>query len=86
MSSGIVGTFAGTGADSFTGDRGPATAASLPGTNMMVTGDVYGTVFIPVSNRLHAVNGSTNIITWIAGECVAALSEFTFLLLSQFVV
>jgi hypothetical protein len=68
LTSGIVTTFAGTGTNAFGGDGGPAPAASLPGYNMVVTGDVDGNKFIFGGQYLWRVDGTTNIIEWVAGK------------------
>lgn len=70
LATGIVTLFAGTGANSFTGNGGPATSASIQG-RLYVSGDLDGNMFIGGDvNRLHRVDGMTNNILWVAGKCV----------------
>jgi len=68
---GIVTTIAGTGAGSYTGDLGPATAATLHQANA-ITVNAAGDVFFmdqsaPYTSKLRKIEASTGIITTIAG-------------------
>jgi gliding motility-associated-like protein len=71
---GIISTFAGTGVPGFSGDGGPATAASIR-TQSRVAIDNTGNVYIVshVDNRIRVVN-TAGIITTYAGTGVAGYS------------
>lgn len=68
LSSGTIGTFAGTGVGAHSGDGGPAAAASIFGARAVEVGR-DGTVFIleRQGNRLRAVDPSTGAIRTVAG-------------------
>ncbi len=69
LKTGIITTVAGNGAPGFSGDGGPATAASLNGAFGAVV-DKVGNIFIPdpFNNRVRRVDGKTGIITTVAGS------------------
>jgi sugar lactone lactonase YvrE len=70
--SGIISTFAGTGAAGFSGDGGPATAADLNVPNQM-TVDANGNVyFSDASNERVRMVNTLGIISTVAGNGVAA--------------
>ncbi|MES2704232.1 MAG: Ig-like domain-containing protein [Bacteroidota bacterium] len=66
--SGTITTVAGNGAGGYSGDGGPATAASIAGPNGLYV-DAAGNIYIPdqFNNRIRKVNTS-GIITTIAGD------------------
>ena len=74
-STGIITTVAGTGAYDYSGDGGPATNASLKYTSGVFVDDQYN-IYISEygGHRIRKVNGSTGIITTIAGTGVAGYS------------
>ena len=73
--SGIISTFAGTGAYGYSGEGGPATAATI-GECWGVASDASGNIFIAdyTMHRVHRVDGSTGIIKTIAGNGTAGFS------------
>ncbi len=73
--SGIIATVAGDGSTTFGGDGGPATGASLSNPNG-VTADIQGNVFLAdrENQRVRRVDGSTGIITTVAGNGQAGFS------------
>ena len=75
VSTGIITTIAGTGTGSYSGDNGPATAASLCDP-LQVTLDAAGNVFIAdyYNYRVRKVTVSTGIITTYAGTGTASYS------------
>jgi trimeric autotransporter adhesin len=72
FTTGIITTVAGNGTSGFSGDGGPATAAQMK-TPFAVKLDTSGNLFIPDvnNNRLRKVDGTTGIITTIAGNGTA---------------
>lgn len=78
-STGIIATVAGNGIQGFSGDGGPATSASLSGSfgsPLGVAVDGSGNIFIADTGngRIRRVNGSTGIITTVAGNGVFGFS------------
>jgi len=75
VSTGIITTFAGTGAGSYSGDNGPATAATF-NDPLQVTLDAAGNMFIAdyYNYRVRKVTVSTGIITTYAGTGTASYS------------
>lgn len=72
---GIISTFAGTGAAGYTGDMGPATAATfnnLQGVALDAAGNLY--VVDRNNARIRKINAATNIVTTIAGAGVPGYS------------
>ncbi|HET9849570.1 MAG TPA: IPT/TIG domain-containing protein, partial [Candidatus Dormibacteraeota bacterium] len=71
---GVINTVAGNGTQGFSGDGGPATAASL---NMPTSAvrDASGNLYIADHLRLRRVDGSTNTITTAAGNGTACGSS-----------
>ncbi len=69
---GIISTFAGTGAAGFSGDGGPATAAQLNGPRGIAL-DVAGNVYFSdgENQRIRMISASTGIITTLAGNGTA---------------
>jgi len=67
--SGVITTIAGNGAESFSGDGGPATAAALDGPQAMFV-DANGNILIADAdnNRVRRIAAGTGIITTIAGN------------------
>lgn len=68
---GVISTFAGNGIQGWTGDGGPATAASITGPIALAvtpSGDVYVTEF--TGSRVRKVDGATGIISTVAGTGV----------------
>lgn len=65
-STGIITTFAGTGALGFSGDGGPATGATLEYSYAIAT-DAPGNVYLTDNNRVRKVSAATGIISTIAG-------------------
>jgi hypothetical protein len=76
VTSNTVYTVAGTGSDSFSGDGGPATAASL-NAPFDVSLDAAGNIYIAVygDQRIRMVNITTGDITTIAGNGVEPVEE-----------
>ena len=74
---GIITTVAGTGAEGFSGDGGPATSAGLAAPNG-VTVDRDGNVIIAdsLNNRIRKIDVNTNIITTLAGDGSATMLDF----------
>ena len=72
---GIITTAAGTGSSGFTGDGGPATAATLA-LPERVTIDSAGNLFIVdlVNNRIRRVDGASGVISTVAGNGIAGFS------------
>jgi sugar lactone lactonase YvrE len=70
VTTGIITTAAGNGTAGFSGDGGPATSASLayPGG---VAVDAAGNLFIADYNRIRRVDGTTGIITTVAGNGIS---------------
>ncbi|MBI3448457.1 MAG: hypothetical protein HY049_06010, partial [Acidobacteria bacterium] len=68
-STGVITTIAGTGVNSFTGDGGPATAATFRSPTSVVVNAV-GDIFISdrINRRVRRVDGVTGIITTYAGD------------------
>ncbi|MFN0112791.1 MAG: BACON domain-containing protein [Blastocatellia bacterium] len=66
---GVITTVAGTGADSFGGDGGPATQAQL-NTPFQIAVDLAGNLYIAdaVNRRVRKITTSTGVITTIAGD------------------
>jgi sugar lactone lactonase YvrE len=66
---GIITTVAGNGTRGFSGDGGPATAASM-NTPLAVTVDPFGNLYISdnVNNAVRRVDAATGIITTVAGR------------------
>jgi hypothetical protein len=73
-STGIITTVAGTGTSGYSGDGGPATAASF--TDTLVAIDGSGNLFIPdkYNYRVRRVDASTGIITTVAGTGTSGYS------------
>lgn len=69
LTSGIITTVAGSGVDGFAGDRGPATEAFLSNPEDVAV-DGEGNLYIAddLNGRIRRVDGSTGIITTIAGS------------------
>ncbi len=67
--SGIITTIAGTGARGFSGDGGPATAATFDQFTSIAV-DQHGNVYVgdTYNHRIRKINSSTGIITTIAGN------------------
>ena len=72
LASGTLADFAGTGTQSFSGDGGPALAATL-NTPWFVCTDTSGNVFIcdRGNNRIRKVDGVTGIISTVVGDGVS---------------
>src|SRR5205823_2706863 len=67
--SGVISTFAGTGASGSSGDGGPATSAHLntpEGIGIDASGNIY--IADTGNNKIRKVNASTGIITTVAGS------------------
>jgi hypothetical protein len=71
-SGGVINTVVGNGIAGYGGDNGPATAAELNEPTRVVV-DASGNLFISdlQNNRIREVNGSSNIITTLAGNGIA---------------
>ena len=69
---GIINTIAGNGSQVFSGDNGPALSAGIALPNSIAadaSGNLYITEFAPlVTSRVRKINGTTGIITTIAGN------------------
>ena len=74
---GIITTVAGSGAEGFSGDGGPATSAGLAAPNG-VTVDRDGNILIAdsLNNRIRKVDVNTKIITTLAGDGSATMLDF----------
>ena len=72
---GVITTVAGNGIKGFSGDGGPANFASLNSPEGVVV-DVSGNLYIAVSenNRIRRVDGSTGVITTVAGNGTSVFS------------
>ena len=75
LATGIVTTVAGNGAAGYSGDGGPATLARL-NTPQRIAIDSTGSIYIADTgnNRIRRVDGTTGIITTVAGTGVAGFS------------
>jgi sugar lactone lactonase YvrE len=75
VSTGTISTVAGNGSPGFSGDGGPATAASLTGP-YSVTLDPAGNLFIAEigGHRVRKVDGGTGVITTVAGTGTSGFS------------
>ena len=75
VSTGIISTIAGTGTNSYSGDNGAATSATLNYPRGVVL-DTAGNVYIAdfTNNRIRRVTISTGIITTFAGTGTASYS------------
>ena len=71
-STGNISTVAGNGSGGFSGDGGPATAASMDPSGIAVDGS--GNLFVAGNDRVRKVDASTGIITTVAGNGTAGLS------------
>ncbi len=69
ISTGIISTVAGSGSWGYTGDGGPATAATMTNPNGVAV-DAAGNIYIPDQSNyvIRKVNGSTGVITTVAGS------------------
>ena len=72
---GNISTIAGTGANAYTGDGGPATAAALE-VPTSVTGDAVGNIYFTEygSSTVRKISAATGIITTVAGTGVTGTS------------
>jgi sugar lactone lactonase YvrE len=70
---GVISTLAGTGASGFSGDGGPATAASLAGPSGMALDGAGNLYFADTGNqRVRRIAASTGIVTTVAGSGATA--------------
>ncbi|MGD0784340.1 MAG: Ig-like domain repeat protein [Sedimentisphaerales bacterium] len=76
LSTGVISTVAGNGTQGYSGDNGPATAASLNGPSGVAV-DASGNILIADwgDNRIREVNHSTSVITTVAGGGVGGLGD-----------
>ena len=75
VSTGIISTIAGTGTESYSGDNGAATSATLSypfGVGLDTAGNVY--IADTLNHRIRKVTISTGIITTFAGTGTASYS------------
>jgi hypothetical protein len=72
-STGFISTICGNGTNSFTGDAGLASAATISDVHALAL-DASGNIYFGMSNRIRKINASTNIVNTIVGNGTAGFS------------